>query len=94
MAVITAEGRKPPESDADRATAFRTLIAYSGLYRIADDRWVTKVDIAWNESWLGTEQVRFYRLEGDMLTVTTPWLSSLNYEGRTVRGTLTWTKVR
>jgi lipocalin-like protein len=94
IAILTAEGRKAPQTDANRAEAFRSMVAYSGMYRLEEDRWITKVDIAWNESWFGTEQVRFYRLDGDTLTVTTPWLSSLNYEGRKVRGTLTWTKVR
>ena len=29
------------------------------------------VDASWNEAWTGTDQVRFYKLEGDTLTITT-----------------------
>jgi hypothetical protein len=94
MGILTAEGRKVPKTDADRAEAFRSLVAYSGLYRLEEDRWITKVDITWNETWMGTEQVRFYSLEGDTLTVTTPWMPLLNYDGRVGRGILTWIRAR
>ena len=94
MGILTAEGRKVPKTDADRADAFRTMIAYSGTYRLEEDRWITKVDIAWNEARNGTEQVQFYRVEGDALTVTTPWAPQLNHDGRIGRGILTWTRVK
>ncbi len=51
ITVVTAEGRKPPQTDEDRASGFRTLLAYTGLYRIEGNRLITKVDVAWNESW-------------------------------------------
>ena len=94
MAILTAEGRKAPQTDADRAAAFQSMVAYSGTYRLEDDRWITTVDIAWNEARNGTEQVRFYRVEGDALAVTTPWMPLLNHEGRIGRGILTWKRAR
>jgi hypothetical protein len=94
IGILTAEGRKAPQTDADRAEAFRSMIAYSGIYRLEEDRWITKVDIAWNEARNGTEQVRYYSVEGDALTVTTPWMPQLNHEGRIGRGVLTWVRVR
>ena len=94
MALLTAEGRKTPQTDADRAAAFRNMFAYSGIYNLEKDRWVTKVDASWNEAWTGTEQVRFYLLEEDKLTVTTAWAPTLNFEGRIAQGILTWIKVR
>src|SRR3954454_7819369 len=72
MGILTAENRKVPKTDADRVEAFRSLVAYSGKYRLEGDRWITTVDITWNEAWMGTEQVRFYQVQGDTLTVTTP----------------------
>ena len=73
MFVITGEGREPPTDDKSRATLLNTLVAYTGKYRIEGDRWITKVDVAWNPAWVGTEQERFFRLEGNRLEVTTPW---------------------
>jgi hypothetical protein len=46
-------------SAADQAEAFQKLVAYSGLYRIeSPDRFVTAIDVAWFEPWLGSEQAR------------------------------------
>ena len=94
MAVLTAEDRKVPQTDADRVAAFRSMYAYSGIYRLEDDRWITRVDTAWNESWVGTDQVRLYRLDGDTLTVTSNWRTYPNYDGRIARGFLTWVRVK
>ena len=94
MATLSAEGRKSPQTDADRVAAFRSMIAYSGIYRLQDDRWITKVDTAWDESLVGTEQIRHYRLEGATLIVTTPWGSFVNFDGRVVQAILTWVKTK
>lgn len=90
MAILTAEGRKIPKTDEDRLAAFRTMIAYSGNYRLEGDRFVTKVDVAWNEAWTGTDQTRFYKFEGPRLLIVSAWLPHVNEPGRTVRGILTW----
>src|SRR2546422_6473711 len=42
MAVLTAEGRKAPETDEDRAALLRTMFAYTGIYRLEGDKFVTK----------------------------------------------------
>jgi Lipocalin-like domain len=73
MFVITGEGRKPPSDDKGRAALLNTLVAYTGKYRIEGDRWITKVEVAWNPKWVGSEQERFFRLDGNRLEVTTPW---------------------
>ena len=48
------------------------MVAYSGIYRVEGDKWIMKVDVAWDETWTGTEQLRFFKVEGDALTVTSP----------------------
>lgn len=93
MGILTAEGRKVPRTEADRAAAFQGMVAYSGTYRLEEDRWITTVDIAWNEAWMGTEQIRFYHVEGEQLTVTSNWRPYPLYEGRVARGILTWSRV-
>ena len=51
------------------------------------------IDISWNQAWTGTDQVRFYKLDGDTLTITTaPYKSYL--DGREGRSILVWRKVR
>jgi len=73
MTVLEAEGRKPARTDEDRANLLRSVAAYSGMYRLEQDRWITKVDVAWTPLIHGTEQVRHYKLDGDRLEVVTPW---------------------
>jgi Lipocalin-like domain len=90
-AIITGEGRKPPQTDEDRLFSFRNMLAYTGLYRIEGNRLITKVDVAWNEAWKATDQVRFFRLEGDKLFIESAPAVSANYpEFGQVRGILEW----
>jgi hypothetical protein len=93
IVVMTGEGRKTPQSDEDRVSAFNTLAAYTGKYRIEGDRFIAKVDVAWNEGWTGSEQTRLYRMDGDTLhleSVPAPSLTS----GRLVRNIVTWKRDR
>ena len=95
MAVLTGAGRTPPKTDEDRVAAFRSMFAYSGIYRVEGDRWITKVDVAWNEAWNGTEQMRLFRIEGDTLTVTAMWQPSPNLPGNPeARGVITWIRMK
>ena len=91
MAVLEGEGRKPGKTDEELAALFRTMFAYTGMYRVEGDKWITKVDVSWNPAWHGTEQVRFYKLESDRLQVTSAWAPSPLLPGAPmVRGVLMW----
>jgi hypothetical protein len=90
MAVVEGDGRKTPHTEAERATAFQTMIAYSGTYRVEGDRWITKVDATWNPAWRGTDQARFFKFEGDRLSVLSIWQPQVNFGGRVGRGILSW----
>ena len=90
MTVIAANGRKPAKSDQEAAAALRTMFAYTGTYRLEGGKWITKVDVSWNEAWTGTDQVRFYKLDGPRLLVVAAWQPSRSEPGRNVRGILTW----
>lgn len=68
-AFVTAEGRKPPQSDEDRLNNFRTMFVYTGQYRIEADRLITKVDVAWTEALRGREVIRIFKLDGDKLSI-------------------------
>jgi len=95
MALLTAEGRKTPGTDEDRLAAFRSMIAYSGIYRVEGDQWVTKVDVAWNETYTGTDQMRAFKVEGDKLTVISMWQPNPNLPGNPeTRAVLVWSRVK
>jgi len=91
LALVTADGRPVPKTDEDRAQALRTMIAYTGRYRVEDGKVITKVEIAWNEAWVGGEQVRFLRFEGDdLLHIESPPMPHPNVNNKVVRVIVTW----
>jgi hypothetical protein len=90
LALVTAEGRAIPKTDEERAQALRTMIAYTGRYRVEDGKVVTKVEAAWNEAWVGGEQTRFIRFEGDRLFIESPPMPHPNQNNRVVRVIVIW----
>ncbi len=68
LALMTADGRAVPKTDADRAQALKSMIAYTGRYRVENGQVITKVEAAWNEAWVGGEQVRNIRFEATGFT--------------------------
>ena len=94
LALVTADGRRVPQNDAERAQALRTMISYTGRYRLEDGKVITKVEAAWNEAWVGTEQIRAYRFEGDRLYLESPVMPHPNLNGKMVRVIVTWEKER
>src|SRR5262252_5299947 len=90
LALVTADGRKVPQTDEERAQALRTTIAYTGRYRVQGGKVITTVEAAWNEAWVGGEQVRFIRFDGDRLLIESPPMPHPNLAGKVVRVIVTW----
>jgi hypothetical protein len=90
LAMATPTGRTVPATDDERAQAFRTMIAYSGRYRVEGSTITTKVEVAWNESWVGSEQVRHIRFAEDKLFIESPPMPHPNMYGKTVRVIVVW----
>lgn len=89
--VLTGEGRKPAKTDRERAALLGSLVAYTGTYRLEGDKWITRVEVGWNPEWVGTEQTRSFRIDGDRLQVITPWQIMPNWpEKGMTRSTLTF----
>jgi Lipocalin-like domain len=90
FALVAADRRKPPQTSDEEAAAFRSMIAYTGKYRVENDKFITTVDLAWNEAWVGTEQVRFFRVDGDKLSIITAPMPNPNKPDGTMIGTVVW----
>lgn len=89
MVLVTANTREPGNTDEKLAALFRTVMAYTGRYRVDGDRFITKVDASWNEAWNDTEQERFYTLDGDALEISTAWMPNPLVAGNPIgRGVL------
>jgi len=90
LALVTAENRPVPKTDAERARALTTMIAYTGRYRVEDGKVITKVEAAWNEAWVGGEQVRFIRFEGERLFIESPPMPHPNVNNKVVKVVVIW----
>jgi len=90
VAILTGEGRPLPGTVEDRIAAYATMVAYSGKYRIEGNTLTTRVDIAWDQSLVGSDQMRFFRIDGDRMEIETPPFVIPNSDGRPVRSFLTW----
>jgi Lipocalin-like domain len=67
-------------------------VAYAGIYTLGDKQVIHHIDISWNQGCTGTDQVRFFELEGDTLTITTaPYRRYL--DGHESRSMLVWDNV-
>ncbi|KQP38478.1 hypothetical protein ASF49_05665 [Methylobacterium sp. Leaf104] len=93
--LLTGEGRKPAETDAERAALMKTLVSYTGKITLAGDQWTAKLDAAWDPKWVGTEQTRSFTIAGDRLRVLTPWRVMPNWadQGET-RSIVTFERAR
>ena len=89
-AIVTGETRKAGTSDTERAELHKTLIAYSGKYRVEGKEFVTAVDMSWNEVWNGTEQRRYWRIEDGRLFIETAPIPSPNFPGKMAVARLIW----
>jgi hypothetical protein len=91
--VLTGEARKAAKTDPERAELLSTLVAYTGTYRVDGDKWITNVEVAWNPEWVGTEQSRSFKLDGEQLQVLTPWRLMPNWADKGMtRSIITFTR--
>lgn len=90
--VITGEGRKAPATDQDRVALFSSLVAYTGMYRVDGDKWITTVDVSANPAWVGTEQTRSFRVTGDRLQEMTAWAP--RPDSRMARAVITYERAK
>ena len=48
-----------------------TMVAYAGTFSLGKNVVVHHIDTSWNQAWTGTNQIRYFVLEGDTLTIGT-----------------------
>ena len=96
MQVIgTATGRIAPVSAAppenERLALYDTMFAYAGTYSVEAGKIIHHVDISWNETWTGTDQIRLFEVSGNTLTLTTCITDPAN--GMEAHYAVVWEKV-
>jgi hypothetical protein len=94
---LAAENRRQPagtvHTDAERIELFKTIFgAYAGKYRVEDNKVIHNVVASWTQSWNGTEQVRYFELDGNKLTIKTAPARSYN-SGRDIVSILIFERI-
>lgn len=80
-------------TDQDRVELYKTIIAYGGTYTFDGKTLKHKVDISWNESWNGTEQVRTAKFEGNKIILSAePTVGALDGKLRAL--VIVWERVK
>ncbi len=74
LSMLTRPSRAQWGAEREGEALFRATFAYSGRYRLEDDRWVTRVDRTWNDAWTDAVQAHSFHMESDGLSGFTPWL--------------------
>src|SRR5215475_3473829 len=92
--IIVGANRKPASNNEESAALLKSLLVYTGKFTIDGDKFTTKVDMSGNELLTGQDQVRFFKLDGDQLSIRTAEQISSVYQGKKVVGTLTWERER
>jgi Lipocalin-like domain len=99
LSVLIASGDRPRPgnvqsmSDAERSKLYATMMAYTGTYKFDGQTIEHDIDIAWNEVWGGTKQIRDVKKDGDRLIYTTRPAPS-PADGVMGYGTVIWEKVK
>ena len=94
MVLTTAEKRQPGMSEAERAALHKSMLAYTGAYRVEGHDFITAVEVSWNEEWNGTEQRRHFRIEGNKLFIESAPAPSILYPGKTDFRRIVWKRAK
>jgi hypothetical protein len=90
IVLTTAENRRGGMGDTERAALHKSMLAYSGKYRVEGNDLITVVDVSWNEDWNGTEQRRHFRIAGDKLFIESAPAPSILFPGKTDFRRIVW----
>ena len=96
MQIVTAEGRKAPNTEKERAALFDSMAASTGMYRVEGDRYILEIDVAWHPMDVGREVVSSFRFEGNRLQIIGEWMPSMRagVPGRMGRIISTWERAK
>lgn len=91
ITVITSRDRKPSINDSGDADLFKSMMAYSGPFRVeGEDQFITDVEVSWHPGWVGSEQARTFSIDGDILSIITAETLHPMFPGQKGRGVLKW----
>jgi hypothetical protein len=87
MTIITSTDRALMR---DAARLFETMMAYAGKFRLDGDKIVIGCDLSWHPDWIGTEQVRYFKLDGEKLCLRSGKQTHPRHPNKLGYGVIDW----
>jgi hypothetical protein len=83
-AAATSSGRPMRRTMEERSEAISTYLSYSGPFEVLPDQDTVfhHIEVCSYPNWIGNAQVRFAKLEGDVLTLSTKPMTFQGVERR------------
>jgi hypothetical protein len=92
---LVRSDRKPPEksepTDSERVELFKTMIGYTGTYRVEGGKIIVRADASSNQSWTGVDRTQVAEVVGNRLTITATLKSAI--DGREIHTANVWERV-
>jgi hypothetical protein len=96
MVIIVGGNRTAPKdvvpTDREMIALYNSTLAYAGTYTIDGNQVVHHIDASWNQAWTGTQQIRFFKVDGGTLTLTSA-PGRRGFDGRIGASTVVWERV-
>ena len=94
LSTATAKRGAGAYTDADRVDIFEGILAaYAATYRVEGNKVIHHVVASWYPERIGRDQIRFFEVDGNRLTIKTEPRRALNWDGREYVATLTFERV-
>jgi hypothetical protein len=87
MTIITSADRALMR---DAARLFETMMAYAGRFLLDGDKLVVSCDLSWHPDWVGTEQVRYFKLDGEKLSLRSGKQTHPRHPNKLGYGVIDW----
>ena len=71
---VRSDRIKPAASvptEQEKRTLYDGMLGYAGTFSVEGNKLTHHVDISWNQTWSGTDQVRFFKFNGDLVELST-----------------------
>jgi hypothetical protein len=95
FAFLVGSDRKPPDkaepTDIERAELFKSMVGYTGTYRVEGGKVIVRADASWNQSWTGVDRTQVTEVVGNRLTIIATVKSSR--DGREILTANVWERV-
>jgi hypothetical protein len=80
-------------TDQEKKALYDSMLGYAGTFSVEGNKVIHHVEISWNQSWSGTDQVRFFKFDGDRVELSTEASPDPVHGKMSVRR-LVWQKIK